>query len=84
MQAPRYKVNYYSISEVIKERQRNWRLNSFHENMGKEIINYQSERQQVRDVVVNGRRACNPGLFRRVLQVFQPSVTDILNFLLAD
>jgi hypothetical protein len=52
--------------------------------MGKEIINSQSERKQVSDGIVNEKRECNPGLFRRVLQVCLPSVTDILNFLLAD
>jgi hypothetical protein len=37
------RVNYYSISEVIKERQRNCELNSFREDMGKETINSQGK-----------------------------------------
>ena len=37
MQAPRYQVSYYLISEVIKEKQQNWRLDLFHkENTDKE------------------------------------------------
>ena len=47
MQAPRYQVSYYLISEVIKEKQQNWRLDLFHkENTDKGTIDLESQSRQ--------------------------------------